>query len=91
MNIIGILEESDNELERDDEIEFLKGQLEIKAKHEMLLIKVLCNVILYILISITVISCVAVACYFFSPQTYDEYNNNSKNNVKSSLKGGENK
>ena len=78
-------------MERDDEIEFLKGQLEIKAKHEMLLIKALCNVILYILISITVISCVAVACYFFSPQTYDEYNNNSKNAIEGHLKGGDKK
>ena len=44
-----------------------------------MLIKTLCNVIKYVLISITIISCAAIASYFWSPQEFNEYNNDSKN------------
>ena len=62
-----------------EENELLKEELRKKTLHETLLIEALCNVIKYILISITVISCVVVASYFWSPQSYDEYNQDSKN------------
>lgn len=62
-----------------EENKFLKEELRKKTEYETLLIKTLCNVIKYVLISITIISCVVVGSYFWSPQTYDEYNQDSKN------------
>lgn len=67
-------------------IEFLKKELQNKTENETMLIKTLCNVIAYVLISITVISCFVVISYFWSPQYFDEYNNDSKNLT---IEGGE--
>lgn len=69
-----------------EDIEFLKKELQKKTEHETMLIKTLCNVIAYVLISITVISCFVAISYFWSPQYFDEYNNDSKNLT---IEGGE--
>ena len=65
----------------DVEKDFLIKELQRKAENEQKLIIALCGVIRGILVSITIISSVAIASYFWSPQSYDEYNQNSKNSV----------
>ena len=59
--------------------EVLLEELHRKTGNEEKLIIALCGVIKGVLIAITIISIVVAVSYFWSPQTYDEYNQDSKN------------
>ena len=59
--------------------EVLLEELHRKTENEEKLIIALCGVIKGVLIAITIISIVVAVSYFWSPQTYDEYNQDSKN------------
>ena len=67
-------------------IKILMEELQKKSENEKKLIIALCGVIKGILISITIISIVVAISYFWSPQDYTEYNQESKN---ISMEGGE--
>ena len=64
----------------------LLEELQRKTENEEKLIIALCGVVKRILTAITIISIVVAVSYFWSPQSYDEYNQDSKNY---SVEGGE--
>lgn len=66
--------------------EVLLEELQRKTENEERLIIALCSVVRSILIAITIISIVVAVSYFWSPQDYTEYNQESKN---ISMEGGE--
>ena len=59
--------------------EVLLEELKRKTENEEKLIIALCGVVKGILIAITIISIVVAISYFWSPQDYTEYNQESKN------------